>query len=79
MRVPTLRHPEKQSRSHVASSKAAFKKARKGIKCSAECLRAFEEHKTRNASKKAPGRGFAHLGTCPLKLAAEDHRRMVSV
>ena len=22
---------------------------------------------------------FAHLGTCPLKLAAEDHRRMVSV
>ena len=79
MRVPTLRHPEKVSRTTAANSKQAFKKARKSMQCNAECRQAFEEHKTRNAHKPTPGRGFAHLGTCPLKLAADDHRRMVSV
>lgn len=64
--------------SRQTSSKAAYRKVhtkRCGLQCSDECKLHYRDHVRKHANNKVPGRGFHHLGTCPVKQEADRLRR----
>ena len=72
-----LKHPVLRTAAGARNAKAAYVAARKdkSLQCSAECQAHKREHVKRHADKPCPARGFHHLGTCPVKLAADAARR----
>ena len=66
------------SKGQAANAKQAYVQARKANKhlvCSAACKLHKADHERRHAHKKCPARGFHHLASCPVRIAAESARR----
>ena len=76
--VQLIRQQATKKAGKAATAQKAYEQVRKENKhlaCSAACQEHKADHVRRHAHKKCPARGFHHLASCPVRIAAEAARR----